>query len=71
MALMTKIIDVEPSTCEQATQHGVWREAMMEEYVSIMENDVWEVVPKPEGKQVVDSGWLYKVKHATIEMGEV
>jgi len=40
MALVTELIDVEPSTYEQAAQHGVWQEAMMEEYASIMENDV-------------------------------
>jgi hypothetical protein len=37
---------------------------MMEEYNSIMKNDVWEVVPRPEGKSVVTSKWLYKLKHA-------
>ena len=37
----------------------------MEEYNSIMNNDVWEVVPRPEGKSVVTSRWLYKIKHAT------
>jgi hypothetical protein len=37
---------------------------MMEEYNSIMKNDVWEVVPRPEGKSVVTSRWLYKLKHA-------
>jgi hypothetical protein len=37
---------------------------MVEEYVSIMENDVWEVVSRPEGKFVVTSRWLYKIKHA-------
>jgi hypothetical protein len=65
MALMTQLIDAEPSTYEEATQHGVWQEAMMEEYVSIMKNDVWEVVPRSEGKKVVGSKWIYKVKHAT------
>jgi hypothetical protein len=54
MALMTELIDVEPSTYEQATQHGVWQEAMMEEYASTMKNNIWEVVPRPEGKHV----WL-------------
>eukprot|EP00253_Pinus_taeda_P002301 PITA_02301 len=29
-----------------------------------MKNDVWEVEPRPEGKSVVTSRWLYKVKHA-------
>ena len=38
---------------------------MQEEYSSIMKNDVWEVVPSPEGKFVVTSKWLYQVKHAT------
>jgi hypothetical protein len=37
---------------------------MMEKYNSIMKNNVWEVVPRPEGKSVVTSRWLYKLKHA-------
>jgi len=37
----------------------------MEEYASIMKNDVWEVVPMPEDKKVVGYKWIYKVKHAT------
>ena len=37
---------------------------MVEEYDSIMKNDVWEVVPIPEGKSIIGSRWLYKVKHA-------
>ena len=36
----------------------------MDEYHSIMKNDVWEIVPRPEGKSVVTSRWLYKLKHA-------
>jgi len=36
---------------------------MMEEYDSIMRNDVWEVVLRPEGKSVVTSRWLYMIKH--------
>ena len=35
----------------------------MDEYHSIMKNDVWEIVPRPEGKLVVTSRWLYKLKH--------
>jgi hypothetical protein len=36
---------------------------MMEEYSSIMKNDVWEVVPRPEGKSVIGSRWIYRIKH--------
>ena len=36
---------------------------MTEEYQSIMKNDVWEIVPRPEGKSVVSSKWIFKIKH--------
>ena len=38
---------------------------MVEEYQSIMKNDVWEIVPRPEEKSIVTSRWLlsYKLKH--------
>ena len=29
----------------------------------IMKNDVWDVVPRPKGKYVVTSKWIYKIKH--------
>jgi hypothetical protein len=37
---------------------------MVEEYDSIVRNDVWEVVLRPMGKSVVTSRWLYKTKIA-------
>jgi hypothetical protein len=63
MALMSHIIDSEPSSYEEATGQQVWKDAMMEEYQSIMKNDVWEIVPRPEGKPMVTSKWIYKIKH--------
>eukprot|EP00253_Pinus_taeda_P027009 PITA_27009 len=36
---------------------------MNEEYESIMKNDIWDVVPRPQDKSVVTSKWLYKIKH--------
>ena len=55
MALMSHIIDYDPSSYEE--------DAMMEEYQSIMKNDVWDVVPRPEGKFVVTYKWIYKINH--------
>jgi hypothetical protein len=64
MALMTNIIDSEPSNFEEATNQQVWRDAMMEQK-SLMRNNVWEIVSRPEGKSMVTSRGLYKVNHAT------
>ena len=34
----------------------------MEEYNSIVKNSAWEIFPRPVGKSVVGSRWIYKVK---------
>jgi len=65
MALVSHIIDSEPFNYEEAVGQQVWKDSMMEEYRSIMKNDVWEIVLRPEGKSMVTSKWIYKIKHAT------
>jgi hypothetical protein len=64
VATMSHIIDSEPSCYEEASIQPIWRDAMMEEYQSLMKNDVWDIVPQPEEKSVVTSKWIYKIKHA-------
>ena len=61
---MRHIIDAKSSSYEEAASQSVWRDAMMEEYRSIMKNDIWDVVPRPEGKSIVTSKWIYRIKHA-------
>ena len=36
---------------------------MVEEYNSIMQNGVWEIVPRPIDRAVVGSSWIFKIKH--------
>ena len=64
VALLSGIIDVEPSNFEEAVEKQVWKDVMHEDYQSIMKNDVWDVIPRLEGKSVVTSKWIYKIKHA-------
>lgn len=42
---MTKLIEAEPSTFEEAVDHQEWKDAINEEYQSIIKNGVWEIVP--------------------------
>ena len=49
---MSHIIHFEPFYYEEETSHPVWRDVMMEEYQSIMKNDVWDIVLRPKGKLV-------------------
>jgi hypothetical protein len=57
MTLMSELLEVEPSSYEEASQQQVWINAMVEEYASIMKNDVWEMVPQPKGKSMIGSRW--------------
>ena len=62
MAMMSKCIVTEPSSFEEAVEEPAWVDAMVEEYDLIVRNSAWEIVPRSEGKLVVGSRWIYKVK---------
>ena len=56
----------EPRTVHEtlnSEQSSQWREAMESEYSSLLKNDTWDLVPPPEGKNIVGSQWVLKVKH--------
>jgi hypothetical protein len=64
VALMTNISDVKPSSIEEVDKLQVWKDSMLEEYMSIIKNNVWDIVSRPKDKSVVSSKWIYKIKHA-------
>ena len=62
-ALMAKVMQAEtPSTFEEAKGQDEWKEAMQEEYNSLMKNGIWELATLLEGKNVVSCKWTYKTK---------
>jgi hypothetical protein len=63
MALMCDLLEKDPTFFEEAIQKKEWEDAMPEEYQSIINNDVWEIVPRPKSKDVVSSKWIFKIKH--------
>ena len=65
IATMSTIVQSEPGSFEEAVKHQVWKDDMHKEYESIMNNDVYDLVPRPEDKAVVTSKWLYKIKHGS------
>ena len=54
----------EPSSFKEVVEDPAWVDAMVEEYDSIVRNSGWEIVSRPEGKSMVGSRWIYKVKQA-------
>lgn len=60
---MSELIEVNTSSLQEAYEHQVWMDDMVEEYSSIMKNNFWEVLPQLKVKSVVVSRWAYKIKH--------
>ena len=61
---MCNLVDKEPTFFEEAIKQKEWVDSMVEEYRSIIKNDVWEVVSRPKNKSVISSKWIYKTKHS-------
>ncbi|SMY29126.1 unnamed protein product [Zymoseptoria tritici ST99CH_1A5] len=40
----------------------LWEESMKSEYNSLLENDTWEIVPRPTDRKVLGSRWVFKRK---------
>jgi hypothetical protein len=62
---MSHFIDSEAPCHEEATGEHVWQDSITEEYQYILKNGVCNIVPRPVGKSMVASKWIYKIKHAT------
>lgn len=55
----------EPTKFEEAiacSDSDEWKEAMNDEYGSLMQNKTWNLVDLPNGKRAIDNRWVYKVK---------
>ena len=47
---MCSLVDEEPICFEEASKKKEWMDAMIEEYQSILKNNVWEVVTRARDK---------------------
>ena len=60
---------VEPKNLTKSSEDDNWIKAMNEELDQIEKNQTWELVPRPEGKNVIGTKWIFKNK--LNEDGEV
>jgi histone deacetylase 1/2 len=52
----------EPCTYQAAISIPHWREAMEQEYHTLIHNEMWTLIPPPPRVNVIDSKWVFKVK---------
>lgn len=56
------ISQVEPKNVKEALKDDMWINAMQEELNQFERNEVWELVPRPEGINVIGTKWIFKNK---------
>jgi len=60
---------IEPATVDEALSDDGWILAMQEELNQFQSNDVWDLVPKPQQKNIIGTKWIFRNK--PNEQGEV
>ena len=53
---------IEPTTIDEALLDNDWILAMQEELNQFTRNDVWDLVPKPKGFNVIGTKWVFRNK---------
>ena len=53
---------VKPTKVEEALQDESWVEAMHDELLQFQRNDVWTLVPRPEGEHIIGTKWIFRNK---------
>ncbi|GJZ89013.1 hypothetical protein Tco_0660795 [Tanacetum coccineum] len=53
----------EPKNIKEAMSNHSWIESMQDELHQFKRLDVWKLVPRPDGKNIIDVKWLWKNKN--------
>ena len=59
-ALLKKIT---PRCTKDAMQDPQWLAAMKDEYMALMQNKTWDLVPLPPHRKAIGSKWIYRLKY--------
>ncbi|KAA0035266.1 putative mitochondrial protein [Cucumis melo var. makuwa] len=53
---------IEPTSVDVALKDEYWINAMQEKLLQFKRNNVWTLVPKPEGANIIGTKWVFKNK---------
>ena len=61
-AYNTALLSPVPRTYRAALADPNWRAAMLDEHAALLQNNTWDLVPRPPGANVVTGKWIFKHK---------
>ncbi|RVW97157.1 Retrovirus-related Pol polyprotein from transposon TNT 1-94 [Vitis vinifera] len=51
-----------PTSVPEALQLSHWKQAMTDEYLALLRNNTWDLVPLPTDRKLIGCKWVFKVK---------
>ena len=63
MNLKTSVIEFELTNFKQTPKDSRWHEAMFDEYMALIKNEKWELVPRDYDKNLLGYKWVYRIKY--------
>lgn len=55
-------VTLEPTKLQDALGDAKWKGAMDQEFMALLKNKTWHLVPPQQGKNVINCKWVYKIK---------
>jgi Reverse transcriptase (RNA-dependent DNA polymerase) len=62
IAYNTSLHETEPKSYKSAQQQPQWQQAMQLEYLALLHNRTWKLVPPPVDQSIIGCKWIYKIK---------
>lgn len=74
LSIAEQVEHAEPTSYKEAMKNkdiDKWEMAMKEELDSLLKNNTWELVNKPQGQRILGCKWIYKLKKDTTAENKV
>lgn len=56
-------ISSEPTTESQAYSDPIWKKAMIDEYIALLKNNTWHLVPYHSYMNILSTKWIFRNKY--------
>jgi hypothetical protein len=57
---------LDPHTYSKVVGNPLWKETLQEEYESLLENQTWDLVPLPLGRNIFKCRWAQRIKRYKV-----
>lgn len=60
--MYTNVVHVDPIYHTEAVKHSHWQSAMSDEFLALIRNGTWELIPPHKALNIIGCKWVFKTK---------